>query len=672
MTPEKAKKRIEELREKLHQLNYNYYVKSDPKLSDFQYDQLIKELQELEMAYPLFEDENSPTNRVGSDLNLEFQSFEHKYPMLSLGNTYNKEELAEFDERVRKITDEKLSYYCELKYDGVAVSLSYSKGSFVQALTRGDGSRGDDVSRNIRTIPSIPLELRGKDFPDEFEIRGEVIIPLEGFARMNQEQEEKGEPHFANPRNSASGTLKMQNSAIVATRPLDCLFYYIPGEQQLFKSHHEGLEMARSWGFKVPSYSKLADNLDEVYRFIEYWENAREELPFEIDGVVIKVDSIQLQQELGFTAKTPKWAISYKFKAEQALSKINSIDFQVGRTGAVTPVANLDPVQLAGTTVKRASLHNADQIAMLDIRIGDHVYVEKGGEIIPKIIGVATEKRDPGALPFEFITHCPECGTSLVRLEDEAAHYCLNKMACPPQIKGRLEHFISRKAMDINAAEATIDLLFREGLVKDVADLYALEYEEVVRLDRFAEKSAQNLVESIKASKSVPFPRLLYALGIRYVGETVARILAEAFGSMEALIAADKQALEEVDEIGERIAQSLMEYFDDPDNMEIIRKLESKGLKFELKGQRQQLSDTLADQSFVISGVFEFHSREEYKNMIELHGGKNSTSISKKTDYILAGENMGPSKYEKAQKLGITILSEKAFLSMLAVPGFPI
>ncbi|MDX2431891.1 MAG: NAD-dependent DNA ligase LigA [Bacteroides sp.] len=672
MTPEKAKKRIEELREKLHQLNYNYYVKSDPTLSDFQYDQLIKELQELERAFPQFEDENSPTNRVGSDLNLEFQSFEHKYPMLSLGNTYNKEELAEFDERVRKITDEKLSYYCELKYDGVAVSLSYSKGSLVQALTRGDGSRGDDVSRNIRTIPSIPLELRGKDFPDEFEIRGEVIIPLEGFARMNQEQEEKGEPLFANPRNSASGTLKMQNSAIVATRPLDCLFYYIPGEQQLFKSHHEGLEMARSWGFKVPSYSKLAYNLDEVYLFIEYWENAREELPFEIDGVVIKVDSIQLQQELGFTAKTPKWAISYKFKAEQALSKINSIDFQVGRTGAVTPVANLDPVQLAGTTVKRASLHNADQISMLDIRIGDHVYVEKGGEIIPKIIGVATEKRDPGALPFEFITHCPECRTSLVRLEDEAAHYCPNKMACPPQIKGRLEHFISRKAMDINAAEATIDLLFREGLVKDVADLYALEYEEVVRLDRFAEKSAQNLVESINASKSVPFPRLLYALGIRYVGETVARILAEAFGSMEALIAADKQALEEVDEIGERIAQSLMEYFDDPDNMEIIRKLESKGLQFELKGQRQQLSDTLADQSFVISGVFEFHSREEYKNMIELHGGKNSTSISKKTDYILAGENMGPSKYEKAQKLGITILSEKAFLSMLAVPGFPI
>ncbi len=609
---------------------------------------------------------------MGSDLNLEFKSFEHKYPMLSLGNTYNREELAEFDERVRKITGEKLHYFCELKYDGVAVSLSYSKGSFVQALTRGDGSRGDDVSRNIRTIPSIPLKLRGGNFPDELEIRGEVIIPLEGFARMNREQEEKGEPLFANPRNSASGTLKMQNSSIVASRPLDCLFYYIPGEQQLFNSHHEGLEMAKSWGFKVPSYSKLAANLNEVYLFIDHWEKAREELPFEIDGVVIKVDSIQQQQELGFTAKTPKWAISYKFKAEQALTKLHSIDFQVGRTGAVTPVANLDPVQLAGTTVKRASLHNADQISLLDIRIGDHVYVEKGGEIIPKIVGVATGKRSPGLLPFEFITHCPQCGTSLVRHEDEAAHYCPNKMACPPQIKGRLEHFISRKAMDINAAEATIDLLFREGLVSDVADLYTLDYEMVVRLDRFAEKSAQNLVDSIAASRSVPFPRLLYALGIRYVGETVARKLAEAFGSMEALIAADKQTLEDVDEIGERIAQSIIEYFDDPDNMEIIRKLESQGLQFQLTGQAQQLSDKLANQSIVISGVFTFHSREDYKKMIELHGGKISTSISKKTDYILAGENMGPSKLEKAQKLGITIISEKAFLSMLAVPGFPI
>ena len=665
MTPEQAKERIEELRETLHQHNYNYYVKSEPHISDYQYDQLLNELQNLESLFPLFDDQNSPTNRVGSDLNVEFESFEHRFPMLSLGNTYSKEELADFDERVRKITGDDLKYFCELKYDGVAVSLHYSKGSLVRALTRGDGTRGDDVSRNIRTIKGIPLELRGDDFPDELEIRGEVIIPLEGFAQMNRTQEEKGEALFANPRNSASGTLKIQNSAVVASRPLDCLFYYIPGEQQLSENHHEGLEMANKWGFKVPAFSRLVSSLEELYLFIDHWDGARGSLPFEIDGVVIKVNSIAQQQELGFTAKTPKWAISYKFKAEQALTRLKSIDFQVGRTGAVTPVANLDPVQLAGTSVKRASLHNADQIAMLDIRPGDSVYVEKGGEIIPKIIGVALEQREPGLLPFQFITHCPECGTKLLRLEDEVAHYCPNKSACPPQIKGRLEHFISRKAMDINAAEATIDLLFRKGLVSDPSDLYSLEYEEALELDRFAEKSAQNLVDSIAASKEVPFPRLLYAMGIRYVGETVARKLAEAFGSMDALIAAEKQALEDVDEIGERIAESLTAYFDDPDNMEIIRKLQARGLQFELTGQPQKLSHSLEDKSFVISGVFEFHSREEYKSMIELHSGKFTTSISKKTDYILAGENMGPSKYEKASKLGITILTEKEFLSML-------
>lgn len=665
MTLEQAKERIEELRETLHQHNYNYYVKSDPDISDYQYDQLLSELQNLESLFPLFDDQNSPTNRVGSDLNVEFESFEHRFPMLSLGNTYSKEELADFDERVRKITGDNLKYFCELKYDGVAVSLHYSMGSLVRALTRGDGTRGDDVSRNIRTIKGIPLELRGNDFPDELEIRGEVIIPLEGFAQMNRIQEEKGEALFANPRNSASGTLKMQNSAVVASRPLDCLFYYIPGEQQLSENHHEGLEMAKKWGFKVPAFSRLVSSLEELYLFIDHWDAARDSLPFEIDGVVIKVNSIAQQQELGFTAKTPKWAISYKFKAEQALTRLKSIDFQVGRTGAVTPVANLDPVQLAGTSVKRASLHNADQIAMLDIRPGDSVYVEKGGEIIPKIIGVALEQREPGLLPFQFITHCPECGTKLLRLEDEAAHYCPNKSACPPQIKGRLEHFISRKAMDINAAEATIDLLFRKGLVSDPSDLYSLEYEEALELDRFAEKSAQNLVDSIAASKEVPFPRLLYALGIRYVGETVAKKLTEAFGSMDVLIAAEKQALEDVDEIGERIAESLTAYFDDPDNMEIIRKLQARGLQFELTGQPQKLSHSLEDKSFVISGVFEFHSREEYKSMIELHSGKLTTSISKKTDYILAGENMGPSKYEKASKLGITILTEKEFLSMI-------
>ena len=480
MTPEQAKVRIEELREKLHQHNYNYYVKSEPDISDFQFDQMLKALQDLEASFPQFADENSPSKRVGSDLNLEFQSFEHKYPMLSLGNTYNREELADFDERVRKSTGDDLKYFCELKYDGVAVSLSYVNGALVQALTRGDGSRGDDVTRNIRTIRSIPLELRGNDFPEVLEIRGEVIIPLEGFERMNREQEEKGEPRFANPRNTASGSLKMQNSAVVASRPLDCLFYYIPGEQLLFQTHHEGLEAAKKWGFKVPSYGRLASSMEEVYQFIDHWESEREKLPFEIDGVVIKVDSIAQQQELGFTAKTPKWAISYKYKAEQALSKLLSIDFQVGRTGAVTPVANLEPVHLAGTTVKRASLHNADQISMLDIRIGDHVYVEKGGEIIPKIVAVDTSQRGPDSLPFRFISHCPQCGTALVRHEDEAAHYCPNRSGCPPQIKGRLEHFISRKAMDINAAEATIDLLYREGLVNDVADLYTLEYEQVI------------------------------------------------------------------------------------------------------------------------------------------------------------------------------------------------
>lgn len=666
MTPEQAKERIEKLRTTLHQHNYNYYVKAEPDISDSLFDQLLRELQKLEASFPLFKDDNSPTNRVGSDLNHEFQSFEHRYPMLSLGNTYSKEELAGFDERVRKVTGDGFAYFCELKYDGVAVALSYSKGALTRALTRGDGTRGDDVTRNIRTIPSIPLKLRGTDYPDAFEIRGEVIIPLEGFARMNREQEEKGEALFANPRNTASGTLKMKNSSVVATRPLDCLFYYIPGELELFGSHHEGLEMARKWGFRVPSYSKIASSLEEIYEFIDHWEVARKELPFEIDGVVIKVDSIFQQQELGFTAKTPKWSISYKFKAEHALTRLKSIDFQVGRTGAVTPVANLDPVQLAGTTVKRASLHNEDQIAMLDIRVGDMVYVEKGGDIIPKITGLATENRDQSLIPFKFIIKCPQCGTTLIKEEDEAAHYCPNARECPPQIKGRLEHFISRKAMDINAAEATIDLLFREGLVKNVADLYSLQYEEVLALERFAGKSAQKLIESIAASKEVPFPRVLYALGIRYVGETVARKLASAFGSMETLIKADQQALEEVDEIGERIALSLIAYFDEPDHLEIIRSLEEKGLQFEISLERSVLSEVLLDKAFVISGKFESHSRDEFRKMIEVHGGKFTTSISKKTDFILAGAHMGPSKYEKAQKLGIPILTEKEFLSMLA------
>ena len=666
MTPEKARLRIEELRIILQQHNYSYYVRSEPSISDFEYDLLINELQTLEKSYPLFDDENSPSRRVGSDLNREFESFSHRYPMLSLGNSYNREELIEFDKRVQKTIGDSFSYFCELKYDGVAVALSYRNGKLIRALTRGDGTRGDDVTHNIRTIRSIPLQLKGDEIPAEFEIRGEVIFPTEAFALLNSERELKGETPFANPRNAASGTLKMQNSSLVAKRPLDCLFYYIPGEQQLFDTQHESLVTARSWGFKVPDYNLLASSIKEVSDFIDQWESARDKLPFEIDGIVIKVDSIQLQQELGFTAKTPRWAISYKFKAEQTTSRLLSIDFQVGRTGAVTPVANLEPVQLAGTIVKRASLHNADQIALLDIRLGDLVYVEKGGEIIPKIVGVEKKSRKPDSEAFRFLSTCPECGSDLIRAEDEAAHYCPNTSGCPPQIKGRLEHFISRKAMDINAAEATIDLLFREGLVKDPSDLYRLDVHQIMELERFGEKSAHNLINSIQSSREIPFQRVLYALGIRYVGETVARKLAEAKLSMEQLMEADQEDLEQVDEIGERIALSLLSYLSEESNLMLIERLKSAGLQMKMELTTEKSSDILSGKTVVISGVFVEHSREELKTIIEQHGGKSSASISARTDYILAGENMGPSKYQKAQKLGIPIITEEQFLAMLA------
>jgi DNA ligase (NAD+) len=666
MTPDQAQAKIEQLRTSLNQHNYNYYVRAHPSISDFEYDLLINELQDLEHKFPQFDDANSPTRRVGSDLNVEFESFPHRYPMLSLGNTYSKEELEEFDQRVQKTLGEAPSYFCELKYDGVAVALSYKKGALHRALTRGDGNRGDDVTRNIRTIGSIPLTLQGSDYPEEFEIRGEVILPAEGFEKMNREREARGESTFANPRNAASGTLKIQNSSLVAKRPLDCLFYYLPGEQQLFPTQHESLEAAMNWGFKVPPYNVLATSLDEVIAFIETWESKRDSLPFDIDGVVIKVDSIQQQRQLGFTAKEPRWAISYKFQAEQALTRLHSIDFQVGRTGAVTPVANLEPVQLAGTTVKRASLHNADQIQLLDIRLGDHVYVEKGGEIIPKIVGVDTTKREPESATFQFITSCPECSTPLVRQEDEAAHYCPNASGCPPQIKGRIEHFIGRKCMDIHAAEATIDQLFREGLVRNVADLYRLDFESVLNLERFGEKSARNLIDSIEASKQVAFPRVLFALGIRYVGETVARKLAEAFLSLDRLMEAHVESLVEVDEIGERIAESVVQYFEDPLNRDMLRHLKESGLQFEMEADAGKKSERLKGLSFVISGVFEQHSREEIKALIQQNGGKSSGSISSKTDYVVAGQNMGPSKYQKAQKLNVPILSEEDFLSMLA------
>jgi len=671
MNPQQAQVRIGELRKGLNQHNYNYYVKSDPSISDYEYDQLMKELQSLESQFPQFDDDNSPSRRVGSDLNREFESFTHRFPMLSLGNTYSREELAEFDQRVQKVVGTDVSYFCELKYDGVAVALTYRDGKLSRALTRGDGTRGDDVTHNIRTIRSIPLQIPGVNVPPDFEIRGEVILPADGFEKMNAEREKNGEPLFANPRNAASGTLKMQNSALVAKRPLDCLFYYIPGELQLFRTHHEGLEAVRTWGFKVPDYSLLTHSIEGVFQYIDRWEEERDRLPFEIDGVVIKVDSIRLQRQLGFTAKTPRWAISYKFRAEQAISRLLSIDFQVGRTGAITPVANLEPVQLAGTTVKRATLHNADQIELLDIRPGDYVYVEKGGEIIPKIVGVEMERRDPQSEKFRFISTCPECGSTLIREEDEAAHYCPNDRGCPPQIKGRIEHFISRKAMDINAAEATIDLLFREGLVKDPSDLYRLEFNQVKNLERFGEKSARNLIQSIESSKSVPFPRLLYALGIRYVGETVAKKLAEAFLSMERLMEADSESLEQVDEIGERIAQSLLSYFKEEHNLQLIQRLKAAGLQMEMEQTTGLISDSLEGKTFVISGVFARYSREELKSLIDQNGGNNSSSISTRTDYILAGENMGPAKYQKARKLGIDIISEEQFLAMLS-PSHPI
>lgn len=660
------RQKIETLRKKLHQHNYDYYVKSAPTISDFEYDQLLKQLQQLEDAHPEFFDENSPTQRVGSDRNQEFESFPHAYPMLSLGNSYNKEELREFDQRVRKAVEGEVPYFCELKYDGVAISLTYVEGALFRALTRGDGERGDDVTRNIRTIRSVPLKLSGTGWPDRFEIRGEVILPEAGFQKMNRERLENGEPPFANPRNAAAGTLKLQNSAMVAKRPLDCFFYYLPGEQQLFNTQQESLQHAAAWGFKVPPYNRLAHSMDEVFEFIDHWDSARSGLPFQIDGVVIKVNAIYTQQQLGFTSKTPRWAISYKFKAEQATTELLSIDFQVGRTGAITPVANLQPVQLAGTTVKRASLHNADQIELLDVRIGDQVYVEKGGEIIPKIVGVAKEQRGTESKPFRFAAVCPECGTPLVRNEDEAAHYCPNTTGCPPQIKGRIEHFISRRAMDINAAEATIEQLYNRGLIRDAADLYTLEFDSLVALERFGEKSSRNLLASIETSKKVPFPRVLYALGIRYVGETVARTLARAFGSMDQLMEAGEHALVEVNEIGERIASSVREYFENPINLDLINRLRAHGLQFELEPVRVETGNRLAGKIIVISGVFEKHSRDDYKRLIEEYGGRNSGSISSKTDYVLAGSNMGPSKQEKAKQLGIPMISEDEFLSMIS------
>jgi len=660
-----AEKRIIELREALRHHNYRYYILSQPEITDFEYDILMNELQALEKEFPVFADINSPSQRVGSDLNREFTQVVHKYPMLSLSNTYTEEEVLEFDARVRKLIGDDFEYVAELKYDGVAIGLSYENGRLVRAVTRGDGVRGDVVTDNVRTIRSIPLVLRGKNQPRSFEIRGEIFMSHEGFRLLNEQRNAAGEDVFANPRNATAGTLKLQNSSLVAKRPLDCFLYHLLGENLLYSSHYENLTAAREWGFKIPEYIRKFENMPDLFSFIRDWEESRKGLPFDIDGIVIKVNRYDQQEELGFTAKSPRWAIAYKFKAEQAVSRLLSIDFQVGRTGAVTPVANLEPVLLAGTTVKRASLHNADQIRLLDIRLGDEVYVEKGGEIIPKIVGINLASRDRESGPFVFINSCPECGSQLIRNEGEATHYCPNEYGCPPQIRGRIEHFISRRAMDIGAAEATIEQLFNVGLIKDAGDLYSLRKEDLVGLERFAEKSASNLVDSIARSRNVPFERVMFALGIRYVGETVAKKLARHFTSMDRLRSANFDALVAADEVGERIAESILQFFNDPKNRHLMDKLESAGLQFSMDTEQVKTGNKLEGLTFVISGSFEKHSRDELKQLIESNGGKNAGSISTRTDYLLGGEGIGPSKLKKVETLDIPIISEDEFLAMI-------
>lgn len=662
-----AKARIEQLRKELHHHNYLYYVKAQPEISDFQFDLMLQELDSLEKKFPEFTDVNSPTRRVGSDLSEGFEQFQHTIPMLSLGNTYSREEVMDFDSRVKKAVGTDVEYACELKYDGVAISITYREGRMFRALTRGDGVVGDDVTANVRTIRSIPLRLMGSSYPEEFEIRGEVLMPREGFERMNRLRTESGETPFANPRNATAGTLKMQDSRLVARRPLDCYLYAVAVEDELFSNHFQSLEAISRWGFKVPQYRRLAKNIEGVFDFIRHWEGERSNLPIDIDGVVIKVNDYAQQKALGFTAKTPRWAIAYKFKAEQVSTRLLSVDFQVGRTGAVTPVANLEPVHLAGTTVKRASLHNADQMELLNLRYNDRVFVEKGGDIIPKIVGVDPRSHSSSNEKIRFISHCPECQTPLVRNGDEAAHYCPNSNGCPPQIKGKLEHFISRRAMNINAAEATIDMLFQAGLVSRPSDLYRLTYEDLISLDRFKDKSSRNLLNSIEASKKVPFPRVLYGLGIRYVGETVSRTLASHFGSMEALMDADEDALVAIDEIGERIAQSVTSFFADEQRRDEVRHLRDFGLQMEFEKAPEDGSRQLAGKTVVISGTFDGYSRDELKSLVEQHGGKNTGSVSSNTSFILAGDHMGPEKKNKAESLGVPIIGLKEFLEMAGI-----
>lgn len=659
--------RIKELRRLLHGHNYKYYVLNTPEISDFEFDKMMRELQELEAAHPEMFDENSPTQRVGSDINKEFKQVEHKYPMLSLGNTYSKGEVADFYERVKRALNEDFEICCELKFDGTSISLTYVDGKLTQAVTRGDGVRGDDVTQNARCIGSLPLVLSGSGYPREFEIRGEVLMPWDVFERLNGERDAAGEALFANPRNAASGTLKLQNSAEVARRGLDAYLYFMLGEELPADGHYENLEAARTWGFKISETTRKCTTLDEVFRFIDEMDSRRKTLPFATDGIVLKVNSLKQQRHLGYTAKSPRWAIAYKFQAERALTRLNEVTYQVGRTGVVTPVANLDAVQLSGTIVRRASLHNADIIEKLDLYIGDMVYVEKGGEIIPKITGVDVDARLLVGDKVEFVKNCPECGTPLVRVEGEAAYRCPNAQNCMPQLKGRIEHFVSREAMNIDSiGRETIDMLFGLGLIKDVADLYTLDAVDLVFLPRMGMKSAENMVAGIKASLTVPFERVLFALGIRYVGETVAKRLARAFVNIDALMSATPLQLMEVDEIGERIATAVVQYFSDENNRLLVQRLRDAGLQFELASEvLQGRTDILKGKSIVISGVFSHHSRDEYKEMIEKNGGKNVASVSKSTTFILAGENMGPSKLEKARKLGVSVIGEDEFLTML-------
>ncbi len=655
---------IKNLRDELNQHNYNYYVLDKPTISDFEFDQKLKQLQDLEAQHPDFFDENSPTQRVGGMVTKNFETVKHEYRMYSLDNSYSIEDLQDWETRIQKVLgDVPLEYTCELKYDGASISISYESGRLVRAVTRGDGFQGDDVTNNIKTIKAVPIHLKG-DFPERFDIRGEIILPFAGFEKMNQELIEIGETPYSNPRNTASGSLKLQDSAEVAKRPLDCLLYFVIGNNLPFNTQFEGLQKARDWGFKVPTQSKLAKNLNEVFEYINYWDKHRHDLPYETDGVVIKVNNLQHQEELGYTAKSPRWAMAYKFKAEQVTTKLNSISYQVGRTGAITPVANLEPVQLAGTIVKRASLHNADQIEKLDIRIGDEVFVEKGGEIIPKIIAVA--KRGNQSEPTKYITHCPECQTELVRSEGEANHFCPNFYGCPPQIIGRIQHFITRKAMNIDGLGGeTVALLFNAGLVTNYADLYELKKEQIIPLERMAEKSADNLINGIEKSKTIPFERVLYALGIRYVGETVAKKLAKHYKSIDAIAQATIMDLILVDEIGDKIAQSVVQFFENQENIRIIDKLKHFGVQLESSEDDALLSEKLKDKTFVVSGVFEIYSRDELKKAIEDNGGKVGSSISSKTDYVIAGDNMGPSKLEKANQLKIKIITELDFKTMI-------